>query len=500
MSTTRFYALSFRTRLFDFDLENRVVFSYLYQQSMGRLSFLRLRALNNAVGEDITPPVRSVRARTNVYSLCSLACFFFACFFIYSGYEMLTLAFLAVGLISFPVLALSDRIGFDGKRIYRTGIIWRLMMMATGRITRVKPKDIIHVETQTMRALRRGQNVSYLFRTTFHSNGISFEIGSGRGYRQFLKVVLPLMQENCLDVRSAELRDYLKPRSEVAARARELQIPGSDVLDAVSMLVKPERNTGTINRPSGDETTRAGELCEIANELRTLGRLVQALEAFRRAFRLAPANGRLIYEFARCLHSLAASKRDPWLERKSQALLRLAERHSDGDAELLSRIGETYFSIGAWSGAERVFKKAAGSERAGYRIFRGLGELALRDGKIAHAINYFARSAEFARPRSLSRWARAEADYLRRINEDDEYMEVEIGRINLYDNFAAASRTAFRVFFFGLLVISLGLLLGNSLIAEIGWAVSGVSLLIGTGASTMKSVFSSRIPFDMLDK
>ncbi|HEY2866707.1 MAG TPA: tetratricopeptide repeat protein, partial [Pyrinomonadaceae bacterium] len=343
------------------------------------------------------------------------------------------------------------------------------------------------------------QNISYLFSTTFHSRELSFEIGSGRGYRQFLRAVLPLIPENCLDVRSIELRDHFKAKSEVAARARELQIPGSDVLDALSILAKPERNSGT-SWQTGDAAERAGELRDVANELRTVGRLVQALEAFRRALRLAPANGRLIYEFARCLHSLAASKRDPWLERKSQALLRLAERHSDGDTDLLSRIGETYFSIGAWSGAERAFKKAVGSENAGYRIFRGLGELALKDGKIAHAINYFARSAEFARPRSLSRWAQAEADYLRRINDDEEYMEVEIGRINLYDNFSAASRTAFKVFFFGLLVIPLGLLLASSLIADIGWAVSGVSMLIAIGASVMKSVFSSRIPFDMLDK
>jgi len=430
----------------------------------------------------------------------ALACLFLACYFVYSGRETLTLIFVAAGLLSFPGLAVTDRIGFDGKRIYRTGLISRLMSALTGTRSRIKPKDIIHVETEALRAVRRGQNVSYLFRTTFYARDTRFEIGSGRGYRQFLKAVLPLIPENCLDVRSAELRDHLKARSEVAARARELQIPGSDVLDAASILAKPEKPAAAVTTRTGDEAARAGELREVANELRTIGRLVQALEAFRRAIRLAPANGRLIYEFARCLHSLAASKRDPWLERKSQALLRLAERHADGDAELMTRIGETYFSIGAWSGAERIFKKAVNLEKAGYRIFRGLGELALRDGKIAHAINYFARSAEFARPRSLSRWARSEADYLRRINDDDEYMEVEIGRINLYDNFAAASSTAFRVFFFGLLVIPLGLLLGSSLVTDIGWAVSGISMLIAIGASVMKSVFSSRIPFDILDK
>src|SRR5262249_14473564 len=158
-------------------------------------------------------------------------------------------------------------------------------------------------------------------------------------------------------------------------------------------LKKPDRRTN-FSRPAAIEgdTQKAEELRTVANQLRTNGKLVQSLEAFRRALRLMPENGRLIYEFARCLQSLAAAKRDPWLERKSAAMLRLAERHSGADGDLLTRLGETYFSLGAWRGAERVFRKAVDSETAGYRIFRGLGELAMRDGKMAHAINYFARS------------------------------------------------------------------------------------------------------------
>ncbi|HYJ91922.1 MAG TPA: hypothetical protein VEV84_11480 [Pyrinomonadaceae bacterium] len=425
---------------------------------------------------------------------------FLSCYFLYIGYEQVALFWLAAAFIIFPILAFTDLITFDGKRIGRTGIFWRLIAAVTSRRSKIKPREVIHVETEAMRALRRGQNVSYLFRTTFHTTDISFEIGSGRGYRQFLKAVLPLIPENCLDIRSLELRDYMKETREIKARAKELQIPGSDVLDAVTMLQKTERAAQSASEIEASEIKKAVELREVANELRTIGRLVQSLEAFRRAFRLAPANGRSIYEFSRCLHSFAAAKRDPWLERKSQALLRLAERHSEGDGDLLTLIGETYFSLGSLSRAEKVFKKAVNAETAGYRIFRGLGELALRDGKIAHAINYFARSAEFARPKSLSRWAQAEADYLRRINDDDEYMEVEIGRINLFDNFDSARRTAFRVFFFGLLVISLGLLLGSDLITDIGWAVSGIAVLIALVATLMKNVFASRIPFDILDK
>ena len=130
------------------------------------------------------------------------------------------------------------------------------MMMATGRRSKVKPKDIIHVETEAMRSIRRGQNISYLFATTFHAREQSFEIGSGRGFRQFLKAVLPLISESCLDVRSIELRDHLKTRSEVAARARELHIPGSDVLDAALMLAKPERKLGTVGSQNEDGDAR----------------------------------------------------------------------------------------------------------------------------------------------------------------------------------------------------------------------------------------------------
>ena len=50
-------------------------------------------------------------------------------------------------------------------------------------------------------------------------------------------------------------------------------------------------------------------------------------------------------------------------------------------------------------------KKAVDQGAKGHRTFRGLGELALRDGKIADAINYFAESAQVAKPSQVSRWA-----------------------------------------------------------------------------------------------
>jgi tetratricopeptide (TPR) repeat protein len=443
----------------------------------------------------------SVRAHTNAYLSAALALAFTACYFLYIDYELVATTLVTMSFLSFPILALLDRVTFDGKRIGRTGIVWRLMMKATGRRTRVKPREIVHVETEALRALRRGPNISYLYRTTFHTPEFAFEIGSGRGYRKLLTEFLPRVSEGCLDIRSIELRDHFRESWKVAARAHKLKIPSSDVLEAAAMLRRRERNFADKEAVIGeDDIQKAEELRSVGNQLRANGKMMQSLEAFRRALRLTPANGRLIYEFARCLQSLAAAKRDPWLERKSRAMLRLAERRSGSDGDLLMWLGETYFSLGAWSRAEKVFRKAVETETAGYRIFRGLGELAMRDGKIAHAINYFARSAEFARERPLSQWAQAEADYLRRINDDDEYMEVEIGRINLFDTFTAARRTSIRIFSFGLLVIAFGLFFAQDLITDIGWAVSGLSILIWLVASIMKSVFGSRIPFELLDK
>src|SRR5262249_8577826 len=144
-----------------------------------------------------------------------------------------------------------------------------------------KPREIVHVETEALRALRRGPNISYLYRTTFHTAEYAFEIGSGRGYRNLLTAVLPLVPEGCLDVRSLELRDYFYEAWEVTERARKLQIPSSDVLDAVTMLKKPDRrNNFSKNNSVDGDVSKAEELRSVANQLRANGKLVQSLEAF----------------------------------------------------------------------------------------------------------------------------------------------------------------------------------------------------------------------------
>ena len=245
----------------------------------------------------------------------------------------------------------------------------------------VKPNQIIRVETEAVRALRRGSNVVYLYRTTLHTDESSFRIGSGRHFRKFVTTVLPLIPDACLDVRSLELRDYFKDSASLNAFVRSMKLPRSDVLEIAAILKKENIRAKHTSAIDGEEKIKAEQFQALANQLRTSGRLLQALEAFRRALKMCATNGRLIYEFARCLQSVAASQKDPSLDRKAHAMLRLAERRSRGDHALLERLGEAYFSHGAWRRAEAVFRKLADSGPVSYRILRGLGELALRDGK-----------------------------------------------------------------------------------------------------------------------
>jgi len=425
---------------------------------------------------------------------------FVAAFLSYIEHSTLALAAILAALTSFPVLASRDRIRFDGKRLSRTGVIWRLFRYFTKQPSRMRTRAVIHVETESFRAVRRGPNVKYIYRTSLHGADLSFRVASGRGYRAFIETVLPLIPDGCLDLKSIELRDHFVEASVAMQRANTLNIPRSDVLEG-GIEVKRQRKAHDASvAADADAVERSDELRKVANELRTNGRLLQAIEAFRRAIRLTPRDPRLIYEFARCIQSLGAARRDKKLERKAHAMLRLAELRSSGDSDLMSWLGETYFSMGEWRCAERIFKRAAESGKAGYRNFRGLGELALRDGKIAHAINHFAKSAEVAGPRTLFRWANAETEYLRHINDDDEYMEVEIGRVNLFDTFDGIRRTAMRIFCVGLPFILIGVTLSTSLVANIGWAVSGIALATAVFSALFKELFASRIPFDLVDK
>jgi len=229
------------------------------------------------------------------------------------------------------------------------------------------------------------------------------------------------------------------------------------------------------------------------------GYLLQALEAFRRALIVRPSDARLLFEFARCLHSFAGVEKDSRLERRALAALRLSERRAADDGELLVRLGEWYFQIGEWRRAGSVFQNALDRIGENFRTARGLAEIALREGKIAHVIHHFSTANRIAETPSLRRWSKSEAEYFSNLNSDDEYMDLEIGRVNMLDTVEKSKKSALRIAFFAFPLIIVGVLFEDNLVANIGWAVATVSLLIWTGLIMSTHLLGQRIPYDLVE-
>ena len=413
----------------------------------------------------------------------------------YATYGLLA-ALVAWTLI--PVLWVTDRIAFDGRRLRRTGLLPVLFARVTGIRDRLKLSDIEQVETAAFAGIKRGRNVYYTYRTTVSGKNIRFVFSSGHsGYLGVIRALLPKLAEDILDNPSIDLRDYLGEKREVRRRARQSDIPSTDVLGESFREIRVRQRVGDVMSPESDE--KANYLRLLANELRLSGRLLQALEAFRRAAVLRPRDARLLFEFSECLRLLAGSESDHRLERRALAMMRLAERYATDDRDLLARIGECYFQIGEWRRAQIVFKRTTAAFGETYRTLRGMAELSLREGKLAHVIYNFASANKLARTNSLKRWTQTEVDYFTHLNSDDEYMELEISRVNLLDTLGRTKRAAVRISALGLGVILAGVALGETLITNIGWTVSGVGLIVWVVMMILIRMLSPRIPFDMLE-
>lgn len=187
------------------------------------------------------------------------------------------------------------------------------------------------------------------------------------------------------------------------------------------------------------------------------------------------------------------------MERRALAALRLSERHAAQDGELLVRLGEWYFQIGEWRRAGNVFQNAIERLGENFRTARGLAEIALREGKIAHVIHHFSTANRIAETPSLRRWSKAETEYFSNLNSDDEYMEMEVGRVNLLETVERSKKTALKIAFFGFPLIIAGITFEDDLVANVGWSVATVSLLIWTGLIMSGHLLAQRIPYHMLE-
>lgn len=438
----------------------------------------------------------SVRVSIRGYLAAFFLAVFFTAFFVYLEQDTIAALVGGCAFIALPLLAWGDRIQFDGANLRRTGIIPRLWNFLNRQPQNLNVNDIEQIETQALRALKRGGSVFYRYHTSVRGKGKVYDFSSGgEDYRQMARRLFARLNVDTLDNRSIELRDYLSEPKETSMKAAFAKLPSTEVLEESLNEFQSDDRSLRIRRERRESTDReiekAEELRRLANELRLAGNLLQALEAFRRALHLNPRDGWLLFEFGRCLSSYANSERNEKLQKKARAAFRLAELRARNDGELLSRLGESYFQNGDWERARRVFNKSLAIARESFRAVRGLAEVALREGKIAHVIHHFTTASHFADTTALRRWAQGETDYFSRLNTDEKFMDAEVRRLKFLENTERGKNLALRIAVSSLLVIAFGAFFDESVV-NVGWACASVALLIWAGMLMTRNILTER--------
>ncbi|MGH9819342.1 MAG: hypothetical protein ACRD43_04160, partial [Pyrinomonadaceae bacterium] len=174
------------------------------------------------------------------------------------------------------------------------------------------------------------------------------------------------------------------------------------------------------------------------------------------------------------------------------------EKRAGTDSELLARVGESYFQVGEWRRAGQVFRRITDTLGETFRSVRGMAEMALREGKIAHVIHQFYAADRLADSSALKRWAKTEADYFSRLNDDEEYLELEVSRMNLIERLEKYQRTGLRIVLFGFPLILIGVVAEDFTVANVGWAVSALAIALWSGLGLFQKLITGRIPFEMV--
>jgi tetratricopeptide (TPR) repeat protein len=443
----------------------------------------------------------SIRVSPNSYLVSLFVFSFVSALLFYLGLNSAALFCIAIVIFVIPVSSIGDKIVVKNDSLYRRGLIPFLWSKIDGNNRRIKFSEIEQIETQAIRALKRSGKVFYRYRTSIRGNETHFAIASGgEDYRSFVNEIFHKVPIDVLDNRSIELRDYLAEPNDTLMKAEFARIPSTEVL--ASSLEDYSNKNHKKGDLSGElaENEKSDYLRRLANELRISGSLLQALEAFRRALLLTPNNAWLIFEFSRCLSSYAGVEKNIVLERRANAALRLAAKRSDNDSELLSRIGESFFQNGSMNRARICFQRASDLTEDSFRSSRGLAEISLREGKIAHVIHHFATAKRLVEHVALKNWASNEIDYFTQLNQNVDYMEAEVERINLLESFRRHKSMALRIIFLGLMIIAFGSFTEISTITNIGWTVATIALIVWITTFVGRNIFLKRIPIEVFDE
>lgn len=395
----------------------------------------------------------SVRVSPGSYLAAASVLTFGSALLLRSERDLLALAVVGVAWLIIPVLALTDRIEFNGESLSRRGPAPFLFRLIGGRQKQLTIADFEKVDTQALRTLRRGGRVRYRYRTQIVGKSAEFTFASGgRSYREMVRQLFPLIHRDKLDLRTLELCDYLCDPHVLNHEVKSLELASADVLDSATLDFKlggkrqgEHQTLAVVTAGSMIDSDRATLLGRLGNKLRMAGRLNEAREAFRRALIVIPTDGRLIFEFARLLRSQATSLSDARLLSRSRAAMRLSAMRARNEPELLALVGESFLEWGEIERAKSIFQKAVDLQPVNFRARMGLANLALRDGKLAHVIHQYRDAARSASEKALMTYARREADYYASLNDDDDYLSSELRRINWLQHSLRARKLAARV-------------------------------------------------------
>jgi tetratricopeptide (TPR) repeat protein len=425
--------------------------------------------------------IASVRVSPGPYLALASVITFVSALMLRGHYDAAALGLVLGAWLGVPVLALSDRIAFDGASLRRQGPLASLLHLLFGYRKQLAVDDFETVETQAVRTLRRGGRVRYRYRTQITGKGKEFVIVSGgRDYRKLVRELFPLIHESKLDNRSRDLRDYLNDPSFLNRKTQLSQLAPSDLLDVTKSDFKLGRRL-RANIPqtpaTAEELERARLLRRLGNELRVSGRLREAGEAFRRALNVRPHGAWLIYDFARLLRSQASAQSDARLLSRARAALRLASVRAQNDVVLLPLIGESFLECGDARHARRALEKAVELDSGNFKARVGLADIALREGKLAHVIHHYHEAARVSSDQALARYARSESDYYMQLNNDDDYLAAELRRINWLQTVTRIRRLALRVTNASVLMALIGSFV-DPMAGSLGWSLASSALIV----------------------
>jgi len=351
-------------------------------------------------------------------------------------------------LLPIVLLAVLDRIEFDGKTIKHCGPLAYIL----GKVFRMHRElaiaDVESITTETLRLSFATGDARISYHTRISGAGCEIVVRSHRRtYAEFIKGLVAAVGTHKLDPRSSEIYEYF---------AKGSALKGSPVLKS-DIAAMP-----------------APLLRRIGNSLRLAGKLGQASSYFRVAYEKEPRNPQLLYEMSRFFQSSAQTE-DARLIQRSDACLRLASRLA-GEPDLLERIGEAFFERTDFKRAAECFRRALALDPARFRANIGLAEIALRDGKLAHVAHFY-HAASSSADLALARMAGREARYYERLMEDDDFLEGELRRIKVSNQIRWARRLAAMTFFSAWLV---GGVVGrfSQMVEQFGWAIMAMSGLL----------------------